>query len=137
MLIGTQESIRVNAAVAQRLALVAPADVRAGTKFSLTVAVVDAYGNTVTDYRGTIAFRSSDPKARLPKSYTFTAADQGVHTFTGLVLKSKGAQTITATDTRNPPLTGSVTENVVVADGGRGKSRLTRSRGAGTIPNDD
>jgi hypothetical protein len=52
--------------------------------------VVDAYGNVVTGYRGTIAFRSSDPTAGLPKNYTFTAADQGVHTFTGLVLKKKG-----------------------------------------------
>ena len=34
----------------------------------------------------------------LPASYTFTAADAGSHTFTSVVLKTAGSQTITATD---------------------------------------
>jgi hypothetical protein len=48
----------------------------------------------VTGYRGTLTFRSLDPTALLPRNYRFTAADQGVHTFTGLVLKKKGKQSI-------------------------------------------
>ena len=69
---------------------------------------MDAYGNVVTDYRGTLAFRSSDAKATLPRNYRFTASDQGVHTFTGLVLRRRGTQTITVTDTLASSLTASV-----------------------------
>ena len=61
---------------------------------------------------GTIAFRSSDPTGRLPRNYMFTAAEQGVHTFTGLVLKKRGNQTVTVTDTLVSALTASVTISV-------------------------
>jgi len=67
----------------------------------------------VTGYTGTIHFRSTDIRAGLPADYTFTAADKGVHTFTGLKLRKKGNQTITITDTLNSSLTGSVIENVL------------------------
>src|SRR5262249_23558587 len=73
------QSATVNPAAASRLVLSAPTSVSAGARFNLTVTVVDAYGNVVTGYRGTIAFRSSDSTAKLPRNYTFTAADQGVH----------------------------------------------------------
>ncbi len=111
-LAGTQ-SVRVNSAKASRLLLSAPASVNAGARFSLTVTVLDAYGNVVTGYRGKMAFRSSDSTAALPKNYTFTAADAGVHTFAGLVLKKKGKQTIAVTDTLDSSLTGSATVDVV------------------------
>ena len=54
----------------------------------------------------------ADRTATLPANYTFTAADKGVHTFTGLVMRKKGTQQITLTDTLNNSLTGSVIENV-------------------------
>ncbi len=79
----------------------------------LTITVQDAYGNLVTGYTGTIHFTSTDSAATLPANYTFTAADQGVHTFTGLVLRKRGTQKITLTDTLNSSLTGSVIENVL------------------------
>jgi hypothetical protein len=107
-IIGVQGPILVNAAAASRLLVSAPANVNAGVRFSLTVTVVDAYGNVATGYRGTIAFRSSDPTAKLPSNYTFKAADNGVHTFTGVVLKRKGKQTITMNDTFNSSLMSSV-----------------------------
>jgi hypothetical protein len=110
---GAQGSIQVNPAAASRLVLSAPARISANAPFNLTVTVVDAYGNVVTGYRGTISFSSSDTTANLPKKYTFMAADQGVHTFTGLRLKKKGQQTITGTDTLNSPLTGSVLVDVL------------------------
>jgi hypothetical protein len=80
-----------------------PNSVVAGTPFSLTVRVMDASGTRPDPfYRGTIGFASSDPSvfARLPARYTFTAADQGVHTFDGLSLLRAGAlrQVITVTD---------------------------------------
>jgi ELWxxDGT repeat protein len=102
------QSVTVNAAAASRLLVSAPASVKAGTQFSLTVTVVDAYGNVVTGYRGTLTFRSSDSTAELPKNYTFQATDRGTHTFGGMLLKKKGTQTITVTDTLGSSLTASV-----------------------------
>ena len=75
---------------------------------STCTSLSNAYGNVVTGYRGTIRFRSSDLSATLPRNYPFTAADQGVHTFTGLVLRKKGTRTITVTDTLDSTLTASV-----------------------------
>ncbi len=112
-LTGSQGSILVTAAAASRFLISAPSSVPAGLRFSMTISVVDAYGNVVTGYRGTIRFHSSDSTAKLPKNYAFTAADRGVHTFTGLVLKKRGIQTITVADTRTISLTGSVAINVL------------------------
>ena len=67
----------------------------------------------VTGYTGTVHFSSTDNKATLPANYTFTTTDKGVHTFTGLVLRKKGNQKITITDTQNSSLTGSVIVDVL------------------------
>jgi hypothetical protein len=55
--------------------------------------------------------RSCDPT--LPSNYTFTTADKGVHTFNGLVLRTRGNQKITITDTSNSSLTVSVIVDVL------------------------
>ena len=85
----------------------------AGVPFSITVTAVDASGNTATGYTGSVHFTSKDRTATLPADYTFTAADQGVHTFSGLILWKAGKQTITVTDTLTSALTGSVIEDVL------------------------
>ena len=77
----------------------------AGTAQTFTVKARDAYGNVVTGYTGTVAFSSSDVRAGLPSSYTFTAADAGVHTFTA-TLKTAGTQSLTVKDTANATITG-------------------------------
>jgi hypothetical protein len=59
-----------------------PTNATAGTPLSVTVTALDAAGNTATGYTGTVHVSSSDAQATLPANYTFTAADQGVHTFT-------------------------------------------------------
>src|SRR5207245_719458 len=59
---------------------------------------------TATGYTGTVTFTSSDAQAARPANYTFVAADNGVHTFSAM-LKTVGAQSLTATDT----VTGSIT----------------------------
>jgi ELWxxDGT repeat protein len=110
---GTQGSILVNAAAASRLVLSAPVSVKANTAFSVTVTVVDAYGNVVTGYTGTLSFSSTDRTTGLPKMYTFTTADQGTHTFTNLRFKKKGTQTITVFDTLNDSLTNSAIIDVL------------------------
>jgi hypothetical protein len=110
---GTDAAIAVNPAAAFQFVIIAPTSITAGTRFTLTVKVEDAYGNVVTGYRGTIHFSSTDSTASLPRNYTFSATDQGVHTFTGLILRKKGNQKITITDTLNSLLTGSAMVGVL------------------------
>ena len=74
---------------------------------------VSAYSNTLaaTDYVGTVHFSSTDATAVLPANYTFTTADNGVHSFS-ITLKAMGAQTVTVADTGNVAVGGSVTTTV-------------------------
>src|SRR5262249_33031502 len=80
----------------------------AGTPVSLPVTAEDAAGNPAA-YLGTVHFSSSDALASLPPDYTFTAADNSVHTFTDLILRTAGSATITATDTVTDSITGTAT----------------------------
>jgi hypothetical protein len=77
-----------------------PASVAAGSSFSITVTALDGDNNLANGYTGTVHFTTSDPGGlvSLPADYTFTAADAGVHTFTGLRLVTAGTQTVTAAD---------------------------------------
>jgi hypothetical protein len=109
---GTQSGITVNPAAASHLSISAPSSVKSGTPFSITVTALDPYGNTATGYRGTIHFRSSDRHATLPPNYTYTSSDNGVHTFSGVILRRIGSNTISAADTLHGSITGTVTINV-------------------------
>jgi hypothetical protein len=94
----------------------APSSSTAGQAFSITVTALDANNNTLTSYRGTVQFSSSDGQALLPGNYTFTAADNGVHTFSNAVtLKTAGSQSIIATDTGTGSITGSDSVSVSAA----------------------
>jgi hypothetical protein len=78
-----------------------PASTTAGSPFTVTVTAKDDAEQTATGYTGTIHFGSTDPAAgiTLPSSYTFTASDNGAHTFTsGVTLKTAGSQTILVSD---------------------------------------
>jgi uncharacterized delta-60 repeat protein len=104
--VGSDAGIVVQPAAASQFILSAPSSVTHGKKFSLTLTVEDAFGNVVTGYVGTVHFTSSDGTATLPVDYTFTAGDAGVHTFTSqTILRKRGKQTITVTDTQNSALT--------------------------------
>jgi hypothetical protein len=110
---GSESGIVVQPAAATQFLLSAPSSVTSGKKFSVTLTVEDAYGNVVTGYTGTVHFTSSDSTATLPKNFTFTAADDGVYTFTNaFILKKRGKQTITVTDTQNSALTATDSINV-------------------------
>jgi hypothetical protein len=109
---GSESGIQVNPAAATHLVLSGPSTIGSGTAFSITVTAVDAYGNTATGYRGTVHFSSSDSSATLPANYTFTAADNGVHTFSRVKLRKRGLETITAIDTVFSSITGSLSINV-------------------------
>ncbi len=112
-LTGTDGGITVKPAAATKIVVSAPASIRSGVAFSLTITVKDAFNNVVTGYTGTIHFKSRDRSAALPADYTFKSADKGVHPFTGLVLRKKGNQKITITDTLHTSITGSLIENVL------------------------
>ena len=99
---GTSNSIAVSAATATHLAVVAPANVAAGTPFNFTVTAQDQFNNTATTYVGTVTFTSSDGAATLPANSTLTA---GTGTFSA-TLPTVGTQTITATDTVTATITG-------------------------------
>jgi hypothetical protein len=102
-------------APAKSLVMTAPATVIAGTPFDITITALDPYGNIAPGYSGTVTFTSSDPQAMLPPDYTFTSADNGVHTFSGVTLVAAGAQTLTAQDTADGSLTASVTIGATAA----------------------
>jgi hypothetical protein len=104
----------------------------AGAAYSFTVVALDALGNVATGYTGTVHLSSSDAQAGLPADYTFTAADNAIHTFT-VTLKTAGTQSLTVADTAHPSVTGSL--SVAVAPGAvthfviSGPSGVTRGVG--------
>jgi subtilisin-like proprotein convertase family protein len=110
---GSENGIIVNPAATSQLLLNFPNPVTAGTTQILMITAEDQYGNTTPAYTGTITITSSDPQATfIPTTYTFTATDNGVHTFSG-TLKTAGTQSITATDTVNSSITGTETGIIV------------------------
>src|SRR5262249_12632777 len=99
-------SVDVGPAAASTFTVTGPAGaVGGGQAFDVTITALDPYGNVATGYTGTVHFSSAAAAATLPPDYTFTAADQGVHTFS-VTLRTAGSQTVTATDTRAPAITG-------------------------------
>lgn len=108
-LIGTRTLVP-NAATSLKLTGF-PSPSEAGAAGSFTVTALDANGNTATGFRGTIRFTSSDNQAALPIDYTFTAADNGTHTFSA-TLKSAGNQTLVARNKDNGSVAGSQTVTV-------------------------
>jgi hypothetical protein len=99
---GTSGNIAVSAAAATHFSVSAPASATAGTAFNFTVTALDPFNNTATGYLGTVRFTSTDGAAVLPANSTLT---NGAGTFPA-TLKTAGGQTITATDTATPSITG-------------------------------
>jgi hypothetical protein len=91
---------------ARTLAVSAPANSPAATPFNVTVTAKDRLGNVARNYRGTVHFTNTDEAADLPADYTFTDADNGVHTFP-VTLRRAGSHTLTVADTAKPSLAGS------------------------------
>ena len=115
-IIGADENIWVQPALAQSLVVTGfPTTDMTGAANHLTVTAYDQYGNVATGYTDTVQFTSSDSKAVLPASYHFTPEDEGTHTFTAM-LQTVGLQSITATDTVTPSITGTES-NITVKSG--------------------
>ena len=100
-------TVTVSPAAIDHFVVSAPASATAGSPISVTVTAEDAYGNTKTNYTGTIHFTSSDGAAVLPGNYAFLVGDAGVHTFaSGVTLKTAGVQTVSVNDTVTTAATG-------------------------------
>jgi hypothetical protein len=103
---GSQTGIMVDPAAASVLVVSGfPSPSTAGMAGSVTVTAEDPFGNTDTNYTGTVHFTSSDTKAVLPADSMLTS---GVGTFS-VTLKTAGTQSITATDMMDSTITGSQT----------------------------
>ncbi|HEX7422200.1 MAG TPA: hypothetical protein VF505_20135 [Thermoanaerobaculia bacterium] len=97
---GTSGPIVVSAGPATHFAVTAPPT--AVHAITFTVTALDAFNNVATGYLGTVHFTSSDAAASLPANSTLT---NGTGTFSA-TLQTAGNQTITATDTVTPSITG-------------------------------
>ncbi len=86
-----------------------PLSVVHNTASSFTVTAVDAYGNTIADYVGTVQFSNSGGTALLPDAYTFTTLDKGKHTFKATLQTVGSNQSLTATDENDLSITGTET----------------------------
>ncbi|HEV3084524.1 MAG TPA: FG-GAP-like repeat-containing protein, partial [Gemmataceae bacterium] len=109
---GASPGIHVNPALANHFTLSVPSNSMAGSAFDLTVTAIDTFGNTATNYTGTVHFTSSDGNASLPADSTLT---NGIGSFSA-TLTTAGNQTIRATDTVSSSVTG-VSPAVVVSPG--------------------
>jgi hypothetical protein len=83
------------------------------------VTVLDAYGNKVKNYTGTVRFSDSVAATGLPADYTFNDADAGIHNFT-VTLNTASSQNLSVLDTANSALLGVVTVSPKSAGGGGG-----------------
>jgi hypothetical protein len=101
---------------ATHLTVSGPVTVSAGAPFKLTVTAIDVAGKIEPNYRGTIQILSTDPAAAtLVAQYTFTASDQGKHTFTGLVLHTAGKVIVSAGDSQRPTIVNGTHRMTVAA----------------------
>ncbi|MBI5525497.1 MAG: hypothetical protein HY897_04120 [Deltaproteobacteria bacterium] len=116
---GQQSNIAINPASASTLVVSGISDPFNGcTSSNVTVTARDQYGNTATGYTGTITFTSTDGAASLPANYTFVPGDNGTKTFAdGVIMRTNGERSVTATDTVTGTITGSQT-GITVQSGG-------------------
>ena len=108
---GTSSAITVLPASFSSYVLSAASPQTSTVPFSVTVKATDQFGNVVSSYAGTVDFSSSDYRATLPSTSTFT---NGMGTFQ-VTLRLGGTQTVTATNVAPPSIAGSV---VIQVDGG-------------------
>jgi N-acetylneuraminic acid mutarotase len=110
--------------------------VAAGGTVTFTVNAEDSSGNPIPNYDGTVQLTSTDSHATsggksLPVSYTFTASDSGVHTFT-VALAAPGSQTITVTNQVANSLT--VTTSPITVNAGPFSQFVVSAPAGATIP---
>jgi hypothetical protein len=121
----------------------APDTVQSGVPFDAIVTAVDIFGQVAVGYTGTVTFSTSDldPSVVLPADYTFTAADDGVHTFTNtglgeITLVTAGDETLTVTDTADDTINGNATITVMGGNAARTHDRFWTDLAPSLVPTD-
>jgi hypothetical protein len=104
-----QPVVKLKGGLATGLDMTLTSVITAGTAFNVTVRAIDPYSNNAFPYGATVTLTSSDPAATLPGPYAYQPSDLGQKAFTGIVLRTPGMQTITATDSNglrktSPPI---------------------------------
>jgi hypothetical protein len=107
----SQAQISVVTVVPASFELFASPTATAGVAQTYVLVALDATGNVLTGYTGTVHFGSSDAQAVLPADYTFTAADRGILNF-NVTLKTAGTQSISVVDTAHSSVNSSVSLSV-------------------------
>jgi hypothetical protein len=102
-----------DAPVASKIAVFALPAATTGSTISVVILALDANNRPVKNYTGTVTLTSSDSSLTMPASYTFTAADKGMKTFSVTLGSTVGTVTLSATDNSATPLTGSTTVRVI------------------------
>ena len=90
-------TIEVVAGDPHRLQVITPSGAVVGKTAWCLVRAEDRYGNPAAGFRGKISLISTDTTAKLPKSFTFTAQDLGVHRLENIIFSQPGIHTIRAT----------------------------------------
>ena len=107
-------AITVDPGALDYFTVTSPTPRTAGVSFIVTVTAYDADGNPKTDYNGTVALTSSDPRAVLPTD-DGTDWSNGAKDFT-LRLITTGAQTYTVQDGAISETSASITVNPAALD---------------------
>ncbi len=100
---------------ADHFELTVASTVKTGEAVDVTVRALSAWGNVVTNYRGTIAIDTTAEGETLPAEdgYTFQAEDNGVKTFSKwLIFKNTGTYKVNVTDITTDNIKGSKTVTV-------------------------
>jgi hypothetical protein len=96
-------TITIVPAAANHYVIAAPTSVQRGQSFRVTVTAQDQFGNTITNYPGSVQLFSTDSTAVLSPSSTLSG---GTGTFSA-TLNGSGNQTLIAYDTVSTSITGS------------------------------
>ena len=115
-----QRDIPVTPAAMVGFAFRTPSSATAGAAFNVTLAAVDAFGNTVTNYRGKVHFPGpTGDGSVIPADYTFNSLDAGSHIFS-INLATAGTQIVSVQDSLNGLLNSQFSIVVKAATGGGG-----------------
>jgi hypothetical protein len=117
-IMGSQLGIQVNPGAPTTITVAGfPNPIVAGVQGFFLVTVKDAFSNTVTGYRGTVHFSTTNTGATVPPNYTFLAGDAGSQTFAATLTtaSSNGSPTfsISVNDTTTVSIAGSQSGLVV------------------------
>lgn len=120
-----------------------PASVTVGESISLKLVAQDSFGQTATNYTGTVRFAvtsSNSSYANLPADYKFTLQDQGEHTFSlAFSFTNPGVYNLAVRDLTNTAVSGELTLDVKAGSGSTGSNTsgiiITNPSQGGTYSN--